>query len=473
MSSQLKTLKLQDIAQATNGKILSTVSLQAKGISTDTRQPMQGQLFIALRGEAFDAHDFIEQCAEMGAAIVLIDKLTPAVEKIISKVSVVQVEDTLKALQNLAQSERRKSKAKILAITGSNGKTTSKEFTAQVLSEHFRVHYSKGSFNNHWGVPLTLLAEPEGTEISVVEMGMSHHGEITELVRIADPDAVVVTTVGRAHIGYFGSVEEIAKAKAEIYIAARKEAVRIFNMDNSHCEKMWRDFGKQGLRFSSKDETAEVFLQIESMDMRGLSLVGKIGGQSGHQKVQVFGEHNLTNIMTAAALALVSGMPPEKIWRELAKCKTNWGRSQLVQTKKGADILFDGYNANPDSMKALVENIKLIPAQGKKVGVFAQMLEQGSLSAQLHQELGEIVGRAGLDQVWFYGTDAAAFECGLKNSNYSKKSIITNAYEEKVAFEVANVLDQGDIAIVKGSRGMKLERFVQACDPLDFSLKKE
>jgi UDP-N-acetylmuramoyl-tripeptide--D-alanyl-D-alanine ligase len=471
-------LNLAEILSATSGKALSNFKTEFQSVGTDTRLDLSNQLFIALKGENFDAHQFLEKAFSQNAAALLIDHLPAENESLKSKLTIILVKDTLRALQDLGNFYRKKSKALVVGITGSNGKTTSKEFTAAILSAKKKVHIPKGSFNNHWGVPLTLLAQPEETEVSVIEMGMNHAGEITRLCEIADPDVVVCSMVGRAHIEFFGSVEKIAEAKEEIYEHSRANATRIYNLDNPHTKKMFDKSDSKFrqsriLTFSSEQHISNVFLQIDSVDMGSLTVKGAIAGVQGQAKIPVFGVHNLTNIMVAASCALSAGMSAAEIWQALPRCRTNWGRNQLVHLKSGAELLFDGYNANPDSMKALLENVKLFKNQGKKIGVFAQMRELGSLSEKAHEELGRLVAQTNFDIVWFYGDDADAFRRGIESEKYSKKLIISNTYEDSLASQVASVLKLGDALVVKGSRGLKLERFVMACDPVDFSLNKE
>lgn len=468
---------LKDILEATKGKALSQRTTEFKSFGTDTRVDLSSQMFIALKGDNFDAHHFLAQAVAKGAAGLLIDQETQEVAQLKDKVSIVLVKDTLQALQDLGHFYRKKSSATVIGITGSNGKTTSKEFTAAVISASKKVHIPKGSFNNHWGVPLTILAQSEDTEVSVIEMGMNHAGEIKRLCEIADPDIVVCSMVGRAHIEFFGTVEGIAKAKEEIYEFSNSNSTRIYNLDNVHTRKM---YDKAKMRFPdariitfSEKEKSDVHFKVEVVQMGSLSITGEIGGIPGLAKVPIFGAHNLTNLMVAASCALAIGMKPEEIWQALPRCRTNWGRNQLVHLKSGAELLFDAYNANPDSMKALLDNVKLFNNPGRKVGIFAQMKELGDASEQSHKELGEWVGKTGFDIVFFYGDDAPAFEQGVKASGYKNKLIISNTYEDSLASQVADVLKLGDALVVKGSRSMKLERFVLACEPLDFSLNKE
>ena len=474
----MKKFDLKFILQATQGKALSEPYSTFYGIGTDTRKDMTGQLFLALKGEQFDAHEFIFSAIEKGATGILAHKVSPELEALKSKVTIIKVEDTLMALQDLALALRHKLEPKVIALTGSNGKTTTKEFTAAILETQFKVHYSKGSFNNHWGLPFSLLDLEEQHEIVVLEMGMNHPNEITRLVEIAEPDIVVCTTVGTAHIEHFGSQMGIAKAKEEIYEFSPRSATRVYNIDDPLTRKMW-ERGKARfneatiLTFSNLDPKADLFLKFVAMDLNELTVKGHIQGEEGQAKIPVFGKQNLVNLAAAGTLALAAGMDAKEIWPALEKCRTNWGRNQLLNLKSGAQMIFDGYNANPDSMKALIENVKNVKISGKKIGVFGEMLELGDFSAGFHQEIAEAIGQAGFDSIYFIGNDVEAFRRGLKNANNNSKQSIWSEFRAEMADELAHEAKKGDLVVVKGSRGMKLERFVLPCQPEGFSLKKE
>lgn len=476
----MRSLALKDVLEATQGKVLSEGAQSFKGIGTDTRQSLAGQLFVALRGDNFDAHSFIDKAVAQGASGVLVHETSALIESMVesmkNKTTVILVKDTLKALQDLGHWAREHSAARVIGITGSNGKTTTKEFTAAILETFKTVHYSKGSFNNHWGVPLTLLQLDPQIEAAVVEMGMNHAGELTELVKIAAPDVVCCTMVGRAHIEHFGTIEKVAAAKEEIYEAAKPTATRVYNLDNPQTLKMYEKAQQKFplaklVTFSSQDPKADIFLQIEELGLQSLKIRGRIQDQEGEVTVPVFGAQNLTNLMAAAAIAMAAGLEPEQVWQGLGHCKTIWGRNQLLELKSGAQMIFDGYNANPDSMAALLDNVKILKILGRKIGVFGEMLEMGSLAESLHEELGERVGRTGFDKVYFIGAHHEAFAKGLKKAGHANASNVAKDFSEEVAREFARDLRPGDMAMVKGSRGMKLERFVLPCEPRDFSSK--
>lgn len=467
----MRSFSLKQIVDITNAEVLSSVETDFKGIGTDTRVSLSGQLFVALKGETFDAHQFVMKAVEQGAAALLIHELTPQIEELKNKITVLKVKDTLVALQQMGTYSRRQSRAVVLGITGSNGKTTTKEFAASLIGSAKSIHYNKGSFNNHWGVPFTLLQLPENVEVAVVEMGMNHAGELTDLARIAEPDVVVCTMVGRAHMEFFGTLEKVAQAKEEIYTASPR-ATQIFNLDNKYTHNMYvSSKAEKKLTFSQQDPKADIHFVIKSMNMNEIEVSGHIQGVQSTVTVPIFGAQNLNNLMAAASLAVAAGLSPQNIWEALPLCRTNWGRNQLVNLRSGAQIIFDAYNANPDSMKALIDNVRLLSVDGKKVGVFGQMREMGSISPDLHKELGEWVGSAGFEDVFFIGEDHASFAQGLSDSGYRGQTHIALDYSEELGKDLAHCLNKGDIAVMKASRGTRLERFMNFCEPLDFQTK--
>lgn len=467
----MRAFKLKELIEITGAEVVSQKNNEFTGVGTDTRVDLSGQLFIALKGEAFDAHQFLNKAVEQGAAGLLVHEVNDQVKALQGKVTVILVADTLKALQAMGRYSRRQSRAIVLGITGSNGKTTTKEFAASLIGSARRVHYNKGSFNNHWGVPFTLLQLPESVDVGIIEMGMNHAGELTELAHIAEPDVVVCTMVGRAHMEFFGTLDKVAEAKQEIYLASPK-AVQIFNLDNRYTHNMYVDSkAAKRITFSQQDPKADVHFVIKSMTMNEIEVSGHVLGVEGTVCVPVFGAHNLTNLMAAASLALAAGLSGEDIWSGLSLCRTNWGRNQLVNLRGGAQVIFDAYNANPDSMKALIENVRLLTVAGRKVGVFGQMREMGTISPDLHRELGEWIGAAGFDEVFFIGDDHPSFAEGLSKVSFKGKSHIASDYNDSLGKSFAASVVKGDIAVMKASRGTRLERFMSFCDPLDFQPK--
>ena len=477
----MRAMNLSQIQEAFSVQVIAKVASDFSGIGTDTRKNLQGQLFIALKGESYDAHQYLDKAVDAGAAGLLVHELPEKFKSLQERVSIFLVSDTLQALQALGRWSRRQFKGPVIGITGSNGKTTTKEFAAAVIGSALPVHFNRGSFNNHWGVPFTLLQLDTSKQVAIVEMGMNHYGELTDLVKIAEPDVVVCTMVGRAHIEHFGTLEGIAKAKYEIYEAASSNCQRLFNLDNPLTYKMMEAEAQRlgttaknsFITFSSKDTKARVHLKIKKMNLRELTLNGTIDGLAGEVVVPVFGAQNLTNLMTAAALGLSVGLTAEQVWQGLKVCRTNWGRNQLLAASNGAEIIFDAYNANPDSMKALLDNVKEVSCEGRKIGVFGEMLEMGALSDELHRELGAWVGETGFEKVYFIGKPAPSFAKGLEEGGHRGRSLIQAQFDEEMAQDLVRELHAKDLMVVKGSRGMKLERFVLPCQPLHFSMDKE
>lgn len=453
---------LEQIVAATNGKVLSTVTQQFNGVGTDTRDDLSGQLFIALRGHNFDAHQFVEQALLKGAVGLLVHTESEATKKLSGKMTIVLVPDTLKALQGMAQAYRQRIGFKVIGISGSNGKTTTKEFSRDILKQKFRVHASHGSFNNQWGVPLTILSAPADTEIVIQEMGMSHLGELAALSKIAEPNVVVVTTVGRAHIGELGSQEAIAKAKEELY-ACNPWAIGVFNLDNEFTIPMY-DRSKTAGRnkmftFSAfRDGEVDVSMRANHVWLSEVEIIGRINKVDSKCKVSVSGRHNVINLMAASCVGLALGLTPEEIWQALPNLKTTWGRGQLLTHPVGTTIIFDGYNANPDSSSVMLRNMMEVEASGRKFAILGEMLELGSQSGALHQELGEIAGGANLNEIWFIGEHAKDFEKGLAKTRFAGRFHKSEKFDEGLAKYFQHKMQKNDVVVIKGSRGAKMEQ---------------
>jgi UDP-N-acetylmuramoyl-tripeptide--D-alanyl-D-alanine ligase len=468
-------LSLKEVLKATSGKSTFSGDVIFTGIATDSRKALTGQLFLALVGDRFDAHQFLSSAIQQGTAGVLVHKTMPELEAVAKKIPVIQVADTLKALQSLGHYWRQRWKYKVIGISGSNGKTSTKEFTRTLLEGHFRCFASQGSFNNHWGVPMSLLAAQPDTEVIVQEMGMNHAGELARLVEIAEPDVVLCTMVGRAHIGELGSQAAVAAAKEELYLRS-PQAKQIFNLDNEWTLPMFERAQKhlppgQVITFSSFNRDADVQMRAESIAGFRLEVSGQIDGVEGMANVPVIGRHNIVNLMAAASIGLAMGIAPRTLWQDLPRCRGAWGRNQLVHLKNGTAVLFDGYNANPESMAALLKNLFEMDVKGKKVAVLGAMMELGHEASRAHRELGELVARSNVDLVWFMGPNKADFEAGLKGEKFSKTYFISDSYEESVAREVGSVLNPFDVAVVKGSRAMEMEKVLLHWQPVDFKNK--
>lgn len=466
------TCELADLAKATSGQILSEPHKTFSRVGTDSRSNLTGRLFIPLKGEKFDAHNFVPQAVENGATAVMVSQFNDEWKPLTAKASFVKVSDTLQGLQNLARWWRKKMGFKVLAITGSNGKTSTKEFTYAILKDYLPVYASKGSYNNHWGVPLSLLeAGPEHTHV-IQEMGMNHSGEIWRLCQIAEPDVVVVTTVGRAHIGELGSLEAVAQAKEEIYTGA-PNALHVFNGDNEWTMRMQSRSHAKQIVFSAFKPSADVHFRAQRLTWEGLDLVGQIRGEKMHTFVPVMGRQNTINLMAAAGLALAAGIKPEQIIKSMAAIKDSaWGRNQILPMTNGARVLFDGYNANPDSMTALLKNLYEMDTTGRKFLIAGDMLELGSFSEKAHEEVGERAGSVGFEGVWYVGKNSEAFFRGMKKVAAPPQMFASPDVDPKISQQILQQLRKEDLVAVKASRGIALERSFEGW-PLETPLGKK
>lgn len=451
------TCPVDELAQAVSGQIMSKAPASFSMVGTDTRQSLAGKLFVPLKGENFDAHDFVGKAIEQGAACVLVQGWRAEWDALKSRAAFVQVTDTLQALQAFARHWRLKHNYTVIAITGSNGKTSTKEFTYKILKNHFKVHASKGSFNNHWGVPLSILAASTEDTHLILEMGMNHSGEIWRLCQIAEPNIALVTTVGRAHIGELGSQENVAKAKEEIYVAT-PSATHVFNIDNEWTMRMQARSHSKQIQFSGFKATADVHFRAQRMNWDGLDLVGQIKGVTGQVWVPILGRHNVSNLMAAASLALAAGVKPELIWKDLGDIHDMaWGRNQMLPLKNGARVLFDAYNSNPDSVQALAKNLFEMEITGRKFLIIGDMRELGAFTDQAHEEIGERLAHVGVEGIWFVGKNSAAFWKGVKNVKLPAHQFTSEKTDPKISQQFLALLKEGDLVAVKGSRGMQLE----------------
>lgn len=455
------SLSVSELARETAGQVVGDGQKSFSRVGTDTRRDLKGRLFVPLKGESFDAHNFIAQAVDKGAAAVLVHEWRSEWDQLAARVPFIRVSDTLQGLQSLARFWRQRMGFFVLAITGSNGKTSTKEFTHALLKDHFSTFSAKGSFNNHWGVPLTILeAGPEHSHL-ILEMGMNHSGEIWRLCVIAEPDVAVVTTVGRAHIGELGSQDAVAQAKEEIYKASPR-ATHVFNVDNEWTMRMQTRSQAKQIIFSSFRPASDVHFRAQRMSWDGLDVIGQIGGVKGQTWVHVLGRHNVTNLMAASGLALAAGLKPEQIWTGLGRIHdVAWGRNQVVPLTNGARVLFDAYNANPDSMQALLKNLFEMDVTGRKYLVVGDMKELGSFTDQAHEEIGEKAGHVGFEAIWYIGQNAAAFARGLEKVGQPFIFTHTPDADVETANQFGALLREGDLVAVKGSRGMALERVLE------------
>jgi UDP-N-acetylmuramoyl-tripeptide--D-alanyl-D-alanine ligase len=439
---------LSEAANALHARFTGTDAMFTS-VGTDSRHVTKNQLFVALKGDHLDGHDYAAQAIAQGAAAVLVSNTGLSVEPAII------AEDTYQALGELAAYWRTKFSIPFIAITGSNGKTTVKEMITAILMEkvggHDAIHATAGNLNNHIGLPLTLLNLRAKHQFSVLEMGMSHLGEIDYLTRIAKPNIAVINNAGTAHIGEVGSRDNIAKAKGEIFAGLSEDGVAVINADDDYVA-YWKSLntGKKIVTFGLKGQ-ADVTATYEEID--GLSHVYLTTPQGGVSfKLNVLGAHNVRNALAASAVAVALGISNADITRGLENFAGVKGRLQRKSGLNKAVLIDDTYNANPDSMKAAID--VLAHQEGEKILVLGDMGELGADAERMHAEIGAYAKAAGLTKLYCLGelSIGMAREFGVGAQNYATPVAIAEA--------IKPLLSKVTTVLVKGSRFMKMERVV-------------
>jgi UDP-N-acetylmuramoyl-tripeptide--D-alanyl-D-alanine ligase len=431
-------------------------ALTAQGYSIDSRTLVSGELFFAVRGERFDGHDFVTAAVERGAIAAVVSKSKAAsLPDAALSVPLLIVEDPLAALQSLATHVRRLWGKRVVAITGSAGKTTTKEAVAAALGAKFRVHKSEGNLNNAYGLPLQLLKlEPEH-EIAVVEMGMNHLGEIAALARIAAPDWGVVTNVGTAHIENFTDGQAgIARAKFELVAALPANGVAFLNCDDSYLSQFGRAFAGKVVYYGA-GPCADPQILSASEDAAGVHVHLRADQQVADLTLNLLGEHNALNAMAGLAVALEAGVDLNAAVAALATLSAGDKRGEILEIN-GATILNDSYNSNPEALRSMIRTLAARPAR-RRILVAGEMLEMGAHGPEMHTACGKVAAEAGLDLV--VGVRGNAEHLVTAAATAGTAAVFLPDAETAGQWLQIN-LRPGDLVLVKGSRGVHLERAI-------------
>lgn len=421
-------------------------------VSTDTRKLPPGCLFFALKGETFDGNQFAVAALNQGAAYAIVDD--PAVAS--AHPNCLLVENTLIALQQLATIYRDSFNIPVVAIGGSNGKTTTKELVAAVLSSRYRCHATSGNLNNHIGVPLTLLSMPTNTEIAVIEAGANKAGEIEALCQIAKPTHGLITNIGKEHLEGFGSLQGVKKAEGELYQYLKKTGGYAFiNLSEKYLATMAKSnplkiFYQRSDFPSHNPESFQVECREDIPFVRAAFI--DESNKKFEVETHLYGIHNFQNIMTAIALGLYFKIPGENIQAALAGYRPANNRSQRL-SKGSTTVLLDAYNANPSSMEAALDSLKALESP-HKVAILGDMLEMGQESYKEHLSLLKKIARLGLDTVVVVGPEFAACNPHLFNALSFPDALAAHSWFQYQNFENTTIL-------IKGSRGIKLERVLE------------
>ncbi len=423
---------------------LYSIFLDHPFIITDTRKLVKGGIFFALKGGNFNGNKFALQALNEGAAYAVIDE-----DLQISDDRLIKVDDVLKALQSLATHHRRQTKIPVLAITGSNGKTTTKELIATVLSKKYNVNYTQGNLNNHIGVPLTLLSITSENNFAVVEMGANHQKEIELLASIAQPDFGLITNIGKAHLEGFGGIEGVKKGKGELYQNLKTNQKLIFIQKNSEalCDLL-NDYN-HFISYGNKNEFDVCGNEVSGNEFLKVSIEKPF-----HLTIQtnLTGNYNLDNVLVAVAVGNHFGVSSTDIREAIENYQPSNQRSQIIR-KENATIVLDAYNANPSSMQVALENFNK-SFGGTKIIALGEMLELGSESEQEHQRIGQLIKEINPQQLILVGKNFKTVSSSL-NANYFENSIDATEWLK------ANLPINYTI-LIKGSRGSKMEKLLEA-----------
>lgn len=436
--------------------------IRVEGVFTDSRKPVEGSLFIPLVGERFDGHEFVQACLEKGAAGALWqnDHGVPPQEG-----AVIVVEDTLAALQGLASAYLAESQTSVVGITGSNGKTTTKDIVDAILSTTFKVHKTQGNFNNHIGLPLTVLSMEQDTEIVILEMGMSGRREIEALSLIAQPDIAIITNIGESHLLQLGSRLEIARAKAEIAAGMKPGGLLIYNGDEPLIKQVLAEAetkqpeGMKRFTFGLQTDNDDYPTGLMNAQNGVVFTTKQLGEQA--LTLPLLGTHNVVNCLAALAVARHFGVTAEQIASGLSSLKLTGMRIEVIQGVSGLTMLNDAYNASPTSMKAAIDVLEGLKGYRSRVAVLGDMLELGPQEQELHRGIGEYITTGKMDLVLTYGPLSVNIAEGAK-LHMPAEAVHAFENKEEMTRYLLEKLHPRDVVLFKASRGMKLEDVVES-----------
>jgi UDP-N-acetylmuramoyl-tripeptide--D-alanyl-D-alanine ligase len=453
---------IPDLMKAIEARPFGTMPDGISGISIDTRTLQPGEAFFAIRGDKFDGHDFVNQAMKAGAGVAVVSE-SRLVALGHMRIPLLVVQDVLHALEKLGIASRARSRAQIVAVTGSVGKTTTKEMLRAILSASGNVHASAASFNNHWGVPLTLARMPADTNFGVFEIGMNHAGEITPLVAMVRPHVALITTVAPAHLGNFDSIDGIARAKAEIFSGVVRGGYAVVNRDIKQYSMLCRlaeDAGIAEIRSFGTRKGADFRLVSANSGPDG----SKVSAAIGKEKISYFlplpGAHQIVNSLAALGAATLLGADLARSAGAFAAIEPEKGRGRrhALRMRGGEALLVDeSYNANPASMEAALAMLATFEPQGRRIAVLGDMLELGESSQKLHRALAEPIASSKADLVYLAGPQMAALARDLPAER------LGGHYPDAAALAAALVkrVKAGDVVMVKASQGLKFATIIE------------
>jgi UDP-N-acetylmuramoyl-tripeptide--D-alanyl-D-alanine ligase len=441
------------MAEMIGGTVLQGGDAVSSSVIIDSREIKPEAVFFAVKGERLDGHDFVAQALEKGAVGAVVSRVPEGVDK-----PLIQVDDTSRALQRLASAIRDRYDMTLIGITGSAGKTTTKEMIATLISSERKVHKSWGNFNNQIGAPLCLDNMPDDAEVVVSEMGMNHAGEIAEIAGLMRPHVGVYTNIAPVHIEFFGTIEGIAAAKRELLENVIPGGTIIVNNDNEHVVRISQGFNGKRVTYGVENEAEYRATNIRERGLLGTRFTLEAEGETREFELALPGRHNLDNLLAAIATARAVGISWEGIERGVREVKPAYHRGVIVPFN-GAQIYDDTYNSNPYALARTLELMTQADVSGRRIAVIGDMLELGEQELQFHRDAGRGIPRS-IDVVVGVGTRAQALLDGAREAGFDEASLRHFADANAAGAFLRAFVQSGDLVLIKGSRGVGLDKAV-------------
>jgi UDP-N-acetylmuramoyl-tripeptide--D-alanyl-D-alanine ligase len=457
-------LSIEEVLKATRGKLLQGEgNTLFQGISTDSRTVTEGELFIALKGFRFDGHHYVLEALEKKAGGVVIeeDKVGDIRWNGYRAKAVIAVKDTLFALGNIALDWRRKYRTPLVALTGSNGKTTTKEMIAACLETTFPILKTKGNLNNLIGLPLTLLTLTEKERVVVLEMGMNVPGEIRRLTEIAEPDVGLITNIQEVHLEGMESLERLKEEKGELFRKMRRDGTILVNQDDPRVVDLASDYPGQKITFGIEHPAEVMAKEIRLGGAEGTFFTLILEGEAMEIHLRLLGRHFIPNALSAIAVACLFGVEVKQVKEALENFKSIPMRMEIVPLKGGKTLINDAYNANPHSMELALETLVEAKGEGRAIAVLGDMLELGNFTKEAHEQLGEKVSELSIDFLLALGEEAPiVVESAIRHGFPLERVRVVESHSEAISI-LKQMIQNGDWILVKGSRRMAMEKIVE------------
>jgi UDP-N-acetylmuramoyl-tripeptide--D-alanyl-D-alanine ligase len=453
-------LTLREIAELVSGQTDEALGVPVAGYSIDSRTIRPGQLFFAIRGPHFDGHDFLSEVACQGAAGAVVSSVE-AKALLPSGLPSILVDSTTEALQTLARAVRRKWGGRVIAVTGSAGKTTTKEMVAMLLEKNFCVLRSEGNLNNEYGLPLSLLRVGPQHDVAVLEMGMSAKGEILKLSGIAEPSDGVIVNVNPVHLEFFDSVEDIAEAKAELLAGLVGDRRAYLNNDDVRVRAMADGFDGEVVTYGARPDSTFCLKQIEDRGLEGSRFTVMHGEREVGFELPLLGRHNVSNAVAAISVGITHGVDWDDARRAVQDMAAVRMRGKIHKFREGFTVIDDCYNSNPEALKEMIRIAGKLSGFERRILVAGEMLELGEDSRRLHRACGREAVHAGMDRIIAVRGDAEALLEGAEEAGADPVGLLLTQDAAEAGDRLAQIVCVGDLVLMKGSRGVHLEQVIE------------